>query len=221
VARSNTLARVLPVLAASGALVGLSALLAGPSAEVSWAVLGATAALFAVTLGVVFYRGPLGLGPPRALRWTVTLAALLLFGAVSVVGDKPRNTPPRDTMSHVAPGSAQGAKHQLRGATSNGAEGSAIEGMDRSVEGGVGGLGGRGAHGLVVAALAGLVIVYGARRTAPVAPTATGAAGGLAAGLVGAMALQAQGPGAALAQAPSVVLGVCLGALFGRRFFAP
>ncbi|MBI5518065.1 MAG: hypothetical protein HY909_30120 [Deltaproteobacteria bacterium] len=215
VSRPSTVARVLPVLAASGVLVGLSALLAGPSAGVSWAVLGATGALFLVTLGVVFYRGPLGLGPPRALRWALTLVALFLFGAVSAVGARPRT----ETPSHDEP-ATNGSKHQLRGA-SNGAEGSAIEGMDRTNGEDAGGLGGRGVHGLVVAALAGLAIVYGARRTAPVAPTATGAAGGLAAGLVGAMALQAQGPGSALAQVPPVALGVCLGALLGRRFFAP
>lgn len=81
-------------------------------------------------------------------------------------------------------------------------------------------------HGAVLAALAGAVVFYGARRSAAVSPTAAGAVAGLGAGLVGALAQHLQCPVMDLdhtlvAHVAPVALGVLLGALAGRRWLAP
>ena len=81
-------------------------------------------------------------------------------------------------------------------------------------------------HGSLFALLAGVVVFYGARRTAAVSPTAAGAVAGLAAGLVGALAQHLHCPVMDLdhtlvAHLAPAVFGAMAGALAGRRWLAP
>jgi hypothetical protein len=81
-------------------------------------------------------------------------------------------------------------------------------------------------HGGLLAALVGVAVFHGARRSAVVSPIAAGAAAGLAAGFAGALAQHLQCPVMDLdhtlvAHIAPMLLGVLLGALAGRRWLAP
>jgi hypothetical protein len=81
-------------------------------------------------------------------------------------------------------------------------------------------------HGGLLAALVGVVVFHGARRSAVVSPIAAGAAAGLAAGFAGALAQHLQCPVMDLdhtlvAHVAPMAAGVLLGALAGRRWLAP
>ncbi len=83
-----------------------------------------------------------------------------------------------------------------------------------------------GLHGTLFAAAAGLVVFYGARRSAVVSPVTAGAAAGLAAGLVGALVQHLHCPVMDLdhtlvSHVVPLVVGVALGSLSGRRWLAP
>lgn len=81
-------------------------------------------------------------------------------------------------------------------------------------------------HGTLFAAVAGLLIFRGARRSAAVSPVAAGAVAGLGAGLVGALAQHLACPVMDLdhtlaSHAAPLVMGALLGSLAGRRWLAP
>ena len=81
-------------------------------------------------------------------------------------------------------------------------------------------------HGGLLAALVGVAVFRGARRSAVVSPMAAGAAAGLAAGFAGALSQHLQCPVMDLdhtlvAHLAPMVFGVLLGALAGRRWLAP
>ena len=81
-------------------------------------------------------------------------------------------------------------------------------------------------HGGLFAALIGVAVFHGARRSAVVSPMAAGAAAGLAAGFAGALSQHLQCPVMDLdhtlvAHVAPMVSGVLLGALAGRRWLAP
>ena len=83
-----------------------------------------------------------------------------------------------------------------------------------------------GLHGTLFAAAAGLVVFYGARRSAAVSPVTAGAVAGLGAGLVGALVQHLHCPVMDLdhtlvSHVAPLVMGVALGSLAGRRWLAP
>lgn len=83
-----------------------------------------------------------------------------------------------------------------------------------------------GLHGTLFAAAAGLVVFYGARRSAAVSPVTAGAVAGLGAGLVGALVQHLHCPVMDLdhtlvSHVAPLVVGVVLGSLAGRRWLAP
>ena len=83
-----------------------------------------------------------------------------------------------------------------------------------------------GLHGTLFAAAAGLVVFYGARRSAAVSPVTAGAVAGLGAGLVGALVQHLHCPVMDLdhtlvSHVAPLVVGVALGSLSGRRWLAP
>ncbi len=83
-----------------------------------------------------------------------------------------------------------------------------------------------GMHGTLFAAAAGLVVFYGARRSAAVNPVTAGAVAGLGAGLVGALVQHLHCPVMDLdhtlvSHVVPLVVGVVVGSLSGRRWLAP